>query len=171
MNQIKQILSFLKGSVFNCFSSEGAQTSVAANDSTNSLPISISLFQCNSGKGSDTIPSPTETVLGCENDLFLINKPSTYSKLLEDFTNHHGVDSAKVNQLVSPEITLADRVSNIHLIMGDTNPLIRHTLLKKESMNRLLENVNTLDSSLTGVEEVLTNHQDALRIAVEIIST
>jgi len=106
-----------------------------------------------------------------ENDLFLINKPSTYSKLLEDFINHHGVNSPKISHLVSPEVTLADRVSNIHLIMGNTNPIIRHTLHKKESMSRLLDSVNTLDSSLTGVEDILTNHQDALRLAIEIIGS
>ena len=125
-----------------------------------------------------------ERVVSCENDLFLINKPSTYSKLLEDFINHHGINSPKFNQLVSPEITLADRAFNIHLIMGDTNHLmVRHTLHEKQSMNRLLDSVsidsNTpdclsavgVDTSLSGVDNILINHQDALRLAIEIISS
>jgi hypothetical protein len=125
MIKIKQILSFWKGSVFNCFSY--SQTS----DSTNSLPISHSLseaqpltyitqqFNQNNLLISGNKLEKSVSVINYENDLFLINKPSTYSKLLEGFINHHGVGSPNVNKLVSPEITLGDRVNNIHLIMGE----------------------------------------------------
>jgi hypothetical protein len=197
MLKIKQIFfSFtvvnqLINSVSNCF------TQYHNHDSTISLPISltsVSLTPPTSTKelGLELVDyskllldtNKLERLVSYENDLFLINKPSTYSKLLEGFINHHGVNSPKFSQLVSPEITLADRAFNIHLIMGDSNNLmVRHTLHKKESMNRLLDSVsidsNTLDclsavgvdTSLSGVDNILTNHQDAVRLAIEIISS
>jgi|SRR6267154_2599700 len=186
MNKIKQILfslAFWKGSVFNCF------TQSHNCDSTNSLSISLhtitkSLKERSSFGDNSFQLNPSNLLVenhqlervvsvSSENDLFLISKPSTYSKLLEGFINHNGVDSPKVKQIISPEVTLADRVSNIHVITGDSNFYVvgRPLLQNKESMNRLLDSVNTLDTSLSGVEDILTNNQDALRLAIEIISS
>jgi hypothetical protein len=188
MNKIKYAFSFLlplqwwktPKSIFNCFSHSC--------DSEDSLPLStyslkdrqISLSQeltpqlNPSNLLSNTNKLERVVSVSSENDLFLITKPSTYSKMLEDFINYHGVNSPKVKSLISPEISLADRVTNIHTITGDYNFAFTgtHFLHKKESMNRLLESVSTdsLDISLAGVENILSNHHDALRIAVDILS-
>jgi hypothetical protein len=100
-------------------------------------------------------------------NLFLINKPSTYSKLLESFINHNGANSDKVKDLISPEMDLADRVYNIHIITGNnTQPFLHNTLKNKSSLSKLLENSNlentspisidySIDLSMVGIDRFL----------------
>jgi hypothetical protein len=106
-------------------------------------------------------------------DLFLVNKPDTYNKLLGHFINTHGPDSAKVNSLIFPEETLADRAYNLQVVMNsDLNPLLYNTLKRKSSLSRLLDSPldsPIVDASLNGVDRILTDHSLGVEVALDIL--
>jgi hypothetical protein len=84
------------------------------------------------------------TQSACTEDLLLINKPSTYSKLLENFINYHGPNSDQVKNLISPELDFSDRAFNIHIITGsNTHSILHNTLRNKSSLNKLLDSEAT----------------------------
>jgi len=135
-------------------------------------------------KGSGSLSPQGDGV----DNLFLINKPSTYNKMLESFINHNGPNSDKVKDLISPEIDLADRAYNIHIITGSNthNQLFLHNTLKnKSSLSKILDNsldspisieststsVSEIDLSMIGIDKILLDYGEGARIALDLFNT
>ena len=109
-----------------------------------------------------------------------------WNLLLTTCSGGASVNSPKVKNLISPEVCLEDRVCNIHLIMGNPYPgSVSHSLKRKfSSLNlddvqstidspitpSILENPTFFDHSLPNVENILTNHSEGVRLAIELIS-
>jgi hypothetical protein len=145
----------------------------------NSTPLSL-------GNGVGDIPlvniapvSKSINTMDLDN-IFLINKPSTYSNMLDSFINYHGPNSSQVKSLISPEMDLADRAYNVHLITGsNTEPLLLNTLKNKSSLSKLLdtpvssntlEEATSIDLSMIGVDRFLQDYSEGVKIALDLIS-
>jgi hypothetical protein len=85
-------------------------------------------------------------------DLFLVNKPDIFNKLLNNFINYHGSLSDKVKMLRLPETSLFDRDTNIHIITGSCphgDRLILNNLRHKESLMSMSDNISVISDSST----------------------
>jgi len=184
---IKQILSYL----FPCFTTNRSDNLYSNN--------SISSFWGN--HNNETIQminiAPSKPPIICDqacvamanNELFLINKPSTYNKLIDSFINYHGPNSFQVKSLISPEIDLADRAYNIHIITGNNvQPFFYNTLKNKSSLSKLLDNSNqvisysdgesggstpmasSVDLSMIGIDRFLLDYGEAANLALDLFS-
>jgi hypothetical protein len=149
-----------------------------------SLSKSINTMGLNNG----TTPSLNREFLVGEgfDSIFLINKPSTYSSMLDSFINYHGPNSEQVKGLISPEMDLADRAFNIHTITGNnTQPILLNTLKNKSSLSKLLdtpissntsvsptsiEQTTSMDLSMIGVDRFLQDYSEGVKIALDLLS-
>ncbi|HEY0579853.1 MAG TPA: hypothetical protein VGC75_04025, partial [Candidatus Nitrosocosmicus sp.] len=131
MKIIKQTLSNLFFSCFNITRGEPTQiiNPIAKQVVTSHSPINIIPSKSNPSSflnlNTLVVKLQPQDVDKCTEDLLLINKPSTYSKLLENFINYHGPNSDQVKNLIFSELNFSDRAFNIHIITGsNTQPLL-----------------------------------------------
>lgn len=140
---IQQFISYL----LPCFKVEdevsGGQSLV------NATPVPMPIHSPNPTPNPTPNPvPPLGDPIPAEMDLFLVNKPSLYNKMKEEFINYHGIDSDKVNQLISPETDLSDRAFNIHCITGSTGHIpqfLQKTLISKSSLSNMLPEMDISD--------------------------
>jgi hypothetical protein len=120
--------------------------------------------------------------------IFLINKPSTYSSILESFINLNGPNSSQVKSLINPFMDLADRAYNVHLITGSDVVPVLHTLKSKSYLSKIPsleansstsilnstsffeEETTSIDLSMEGVDRILDDYSVGVKIAMDLFS-
>jgi hypothetical protein len=129
------------------------------------------------------IHNPIPNTIDCDSSFFLINKPSIYNKMKEDFINYHGIGSDKVKDLIFPEIDLTDRAFNIHCITGSSGHMpqsLYKTLRIKNSLSNMSSQTTDMDiSDMTSrlsdssYSSILNNPSsaDAIKIAIDLVSS
>lgn len=169
---IKNILKQAFSPFSACFTADSGDSSnipQRGQSSHDSMPLSSNMSTPSLTPSSPISPASA----GADLDLFLVNKPDTYNKLLGHFISTHGPDSDKVRRLIVPEETLADRAYNLHVVTDSgPGPVLYNTLRRKSSLSRLLDSPGespVSDASMSGVDRILADHSVGVEVAIDIL--